>query len=105
MEPLGRNRLAQLLERPGLELADSLSRKSQRLAGLLEGVLLLAAAAPLPPGGSFIDDDGSIFEPSIEAIAAANITRSCNPPTSARFCPDPPATRAQLAAFLPRAKH
>ena len=66
--------------------------------------LLLAAAAPLPPGGSFIDDDGSIFEPSIEAIAAENITRSCNPPRSDRFCPEASVTRGQMAAFLARAR-
>jgi hypothetical protein len=75
-----------------------------RLLAAGVSVLLLAAAAPLPPGGSFIDDDGSIFEPSIEAIAAENITRGCNPPISDRFCPDSPVTRGQMAAFLVRAK-
>jgi S-layer homology domain len=67
-------------------------------------MLLLAAAAPLPPGGTFVDDDGSIFEPSIEAIAAENITRGCNPPLRDRFCPDSPVSREQMAAFLSRAR-
>jgi glucose/arabinose dehydrogenase len=63
----------------------------------------VALAAALPPGGTFIDDDGSVHEGSIEAIAAAGITRSCNPPVGDRFCPRDPVTRGQMAAFLTRA--
>lgn len=57
------------------------------------------------PSGSdaFTDDDGSLFEPSIEALAAAGITRGCNPPSNDRFCPDERVTRGQMAAFLVRA--
>ena len=69
-------------------------------------VLMLAslpAQAQLPPGGTFIDDDGSIYEGSIEAIAAEGITRGCNPPTNDRYCPDDPVTRGQMAAFVVRA--
>jgi Tol biopolymer transport system component len=55
------------------------------------------------PGGSFFDDNGSIHEPSIEAIAAAGITRGCNPPVNDAYCPDQPVTRGQMAAFLVRA--
>ncbi len=62
-----------------------------------------AAAASLPPGGTFVDDDGNIHEPNIEAIAAAGITRGCNPPTNNRYCPDSSATRGQMAAFMRRA--
>jgi hypothetical protein len=62
-----------------------------------------ATAAGLPPGGSFIDDDGSVHEGSIEAIAAEQITLGCNPPTNDRYCPDQPVTRAQMATFLTRA--
>ncbi len=61
------------------------------------------AAAQLPPGGTFTDDNGNIFEPSIEAIAAEGITKGCNPPFNDRFCPDDPVTRGQMAAFLVRA--
>ena len=32
-------------------------------------------AAALPPGGTFVDDNGNVHEPNIEAIAAAGITR------------------------------
>jgi glucose/arabinose dehydrogenase len=63
----------------------------------------LAAGAQLAPGGTFVDDDGSVHEGSIEAIAAAGITRSCNPPVGDRFCPSDPVTRGQMAAFLSRA--
>ena len=63
----------------------------------------VALAADLPPGGTFHDDDGNIFEPSIEAIAAAAITLGCNPPLNDQFCPDDAVTRGQMAAFIVRA--
>lgn len=54
-------------------------------------------------GDLFIDDNGSIFEGDIDRLAAAGITRGCNPPTNNLFCPDTRVTRAQMAAFLVRA--
>jgi hypothetical protein len=68
-------------------------------------VLLTAsvAFADLPPGGTFIDDNDSIFEGAIEAIAAEGITEGCNPPKNSRFCPDDPVTRGEMAVFLTRA--
>jgi len=66
----------------------------------------LARALDLPAAGDdieFVDDDGSIFEDDIERLAAAGITRGCNPPTNDRFCPNDPVTRGQMAAFLHRA--
>lgn len=51
----------------------------------------------------FIDDDDSIYEADIERLAAAGITRGCNPPQDDRFCPDTRVTRGQMAAFLVRA--
>lgn len=65
--------------------------------------------APAPMG--FADADGSVFEADIGALAAAGITRGCNPPTNSdidpptdpEFCPDDPVTRGQMAAFLHRA--
>ncbi len=59
-----------------------------------------AAAGTLPPGGSFVDDDGNTHEGSIEAIKAEGITTGCS---STRYCPDEPVTRGQMAAFLTRA--
>jgi hypothetical protein len=63
-------------------------------------VLLLAL---LPPGGTFVDDDGSVHEGSIEAIAAEGLTVGCNPPQSDRYCPGRTVTRGEMAAFLARA--
>lgn len=64
---------------------------------------LAAGGAELPPGGSFVDDDLTIHQGSIEAIAAAGITLGCNPPRNTWFCPDDSVTRGQMAAFLVRA--
>ena len=65
--------------------------------------LALPAFGALDPGGSFVDDDGSVHESDIEAIAAADITRGCNPPWNDEFCPTSPVTRGEMAAFLVRA--
>lgn len=63
----------------------------------------LAAAAELPPGGSFVDDDLMAEEGYIEAIFAAGITVGCNPPTNDEFCPDRTLSRAQMSTMLVRA--
>jgi len=51
----------------------------------------------------FTDDDGLVFEADINAVAAAGITKGCNPPDNDLFCPDASVTREQMAAFLTRA--
>ena len=53
--------------------------------------------------GTFSDDDGNVHESNIEAIADADITKGCNPPTNDMFCPGSSVTRGQMAAFLTRA--
>ena len=65
----------------------------------------LRRALNLPSSGTdyFVDDNNSIFENDINAIAAAGITKGCNPPTNNRFCPDDPVERGPMAAFLRRA--
>ncbi len=60
-----------------------------------------AALAELPPGGTFVDDDGSVHEPDIEAVAAVGVTKGCNE-AGDRFCPSDAVTRGQMAAFLVR---
>jgi hypothetical protein len=50
----------------------------------------------------FVDDNQSIFESNINAIAAAGITRGCNPPDNDRYCPSIRTTRGQYAAFTHR---
>ena len=74
------------------------------LAGVVVALLLTSAVAvaQLAPGGTFVDDNGNPHEPNIEAIAAAGITRGCNPPTNDRYCPDASVTRAEMAALLLR---
>ncbi len=65
----------------------------------------LVRALDLPAGDidSFVDDEGSIFEDDINRLAAAGITRGCNPPEADQFCPLDSVTRGQMAAFLVRA--
>jgi hypothetical protein len=69
----------------------------------LPGTVPPAWGGPTDPGGTFTDDNGSVHEGAIEAVAAEGITRGCNPPANDRFCPDQPVTRGQMAAFLVRA--
>src|SRR5690606_41676174 len=54
-----------------------------QMAAFLVRALGLPAAA-----NRFVDDDGSVFEGDIGALAAAGITRGCNPPANDEFCPD-----------------
>ncbi|HZD23959.1 MAG TPA: S-layer homology domain-containing protein [Acidimicrobiia bacterium] len=57
----------------------------------------------LPPGvDRFDDDDGSIHEDAINAIAAAGITKGCDPQDPRKYCPDDFVTRAQMATFIIR---
>ncbi len=51
----------------------------------------------------FTDDDGHLFEASINRLAATGITRGCNPPANDNYCPDDLLTRGQIAAFFRRA--
>jgi S-layer homology domain len=69
------------------------------VGGILVTGALAGATSELPPGGTFIDDDGSVHEASIEAIAAEGITSGCG---TLVFCPGDPVTRGQMAAFLTR---
>jgi hypothetical protein len=50
----------------------------------------------------FTDDDGLFFEPDINTIAAAGITKGCNS-EQALYCPDQSVLRDQMASFLARA--
>ena len=68
--------------------------------GQMAAFLRRALDLPVPVADTFTDDDGSPFEPDIEAIATAGITQGCD---EGRFCPDASVTREQMAAFLTRA--
>jgi hypothetical protein len=53
--------------------------------------------------GTFFDDDTSVHVNGIEAMAAAGITKGCNPPFNDMFCPGRRLTRAEAATLLARA--
>jgi hypothetical protein len=65
----------------------------------------LNRALDLPPGtpDAFTDDDTSVFEADIDALASSGITKGCNPPDNTMYCPEAIVTRGQMAAFLYRA--
>jgi hypothetical protein len=68
-----------------------------------QAAAFLARALELTPisnRDTFSDDDGSVFEPEIEAIAAAGITEGCS---VGAYCPNVRINRAQLASLLARA--
>jgi hypothetical protein len=83
------------------------SRMSKTLTGVTVLAVLMTASPSglaLEPGGSFTDDNGSIHEAAIEAIADEGITKGCNPGEgNTRFCPKDVVTREQMATFLVRA--
>lgn len=62
----------------------------------------LVRAFGYPSSGvdAFGDDDGSIFEDDIDALAAAGVTKGCAPD---RYCPQRLLTRAEAASMLVRA--
>jgi len=80
-------------------------RLRRLLAGLAVVAVLLpaGAGASLPPGGTFLDDDGNTHEGFIEAIAYEKITSGCNPPLNNMYCPADSVTRAQMATFIAKA--
>jgi hypothetical protein len=71
--------------------------------GQMAAFLTRAFKLPASSTDYFGDDDSSIFERAINALAASGITRGCNPPDNDEFCPDDTVTRAQMAVFLIRA--
>ncbi len=51
----------------------------------------------------FVDDDASIHEADINRLAAAGITRGCDPPANTRYCGTRGVSRAEVATMLARA--
>src|SRR5688572_13168517 len=79
----------------------------KRIASIaLVAAMAVGAALPGQPaiaaavGGAFLDDDGSPYEPYINAVAGAGITIGCGP---LLFCPNALVTRGEMATFLTRA--
>ncbi|MCP4965012.1 MAG: bifunctional metallophosphatase/5'-nucleotidase [bacterium] len=71
---------------------------------LAVGVVMafLSPVAVTADGGTFTDDDNSVFENDIQWMADNGLTTGCNPPANDQFCPDDPVTRGQMAAFMSR---
>ncbi|CAN5825258.1 hypothetical protein BH23ACT5_BH23ACT5_01260 [soil metagenome] len=69
-----------------------------QMAGFLVRAFGYPAAAD-----QFVDTGGSVFGDDIAALAAAGVTRGCDPPANTRFCPRRNVTRAEMASFLVRA--
>jgi hypothetical protein len=68
--------------------------------GEMAAFLVRGFGYPVPEGtDTFTDDDHSIFESQIEALAAAGITSGCG---TAVYCPERPIKRKNLAVFLVR---
>lgn len=75
----------------------------RRMLAVTAVVALALASAPIPAlsiSGTFTDDDGSVHEPDIQAIAEIGVTQGCGP---SLYCPDDVVTREQMASFLVRA--
>lgn len=75
----------------------------RRLLAVVAVAALALASAPIPAlsiSGTFTDDDGSVHEPDIQAIAEIGITQGCGPNL---YCPTDVVTREQMASFLVRA--
>jgi hypothetical protein len=73
------------------------------MVGIAAILWSVAPAAAIRLSGRFVDDDTSVHETTIEALAEAGITKGCNPPANDRFCPSDPVRRGEMAAFLHRA--
>jgi len=71
--------------------------------GQMAAFLVRALDLPPAPSAGFTDTVGTTFEKDIDKLAAAGITKGCNPPDNDRFCPDDKVRREVMAAFLVRA--
>jgi FAD dependent oxidoreductase/S-layer homology domain len=74
--------------------------RSDIARGQMSAFLDRALQLPPTPTDYFTDDETSIFEASINRLAASGITSGCS---ATRFCADAFVTRGQMAAFLHRA--
>jgi len=70
--------------------------------GEIAAFVVRAWDLPVSATDSFTDDGGSIFEGDNNALAAAGVTRGCNPPANDQFCPGRQMSRAEMATFLAR---
>lgn len=73
------------------------------------GTLILAALAAFVAPIAVLATDGftdvaddNVFRTNIDWLAAADVTKGCNPPANTEFCPADNVTREQMAAFMNR---
>jgi hypothetical protein len=72
--------------------------------GQMAAFIVRALNLPITDGtDTFSDDDASVFEAEIEALAAAGITHGCDPPENTSFCPEAAVSRGQMVALMHRA--
>lgn len=71
--------------------------------GAMAAFLVRALDLTTPASNGFTDTVGHTFEADTSRLAAAGITRGCNPPSNTRFCPDQLVRRDEMATFLSRA--
>ncbi|MDP8957843.1 MAG: CHRD domain-containing protein [Actinomycetota bacterium] len=78
--------------------ADSVTREQ------MASFIVRAFGVPPDPSGRdfFTDDEGSIHEADINALAAAGITKGCSA-DGTLYCPTDSVSREQMASFLSRA--
>lgn len=82
---------------------DEFCPRSDVTRGQMAAFLVRALDLDTVNSDAFVDDEDSMFESEINALAAAGITQGCNPPANTNFCPKATVTRGQMAAFLVRA--
>jgi hypothetical protein len=83
----------------------STSCPGRNLYSQMDSIRRMIEANPLSLGPNAFRDvpASNSFHRDIMDIAAAGITRGCNPPTNDRYCPRSEVSREQMAAFLVRA--
>jgi len=69
----------------------------------MASIFVRALDLPASSESPFTDTDNTIHAADIDALAAAGITKGCNPPANDRFCPDRKVNRGEMAAFINRA--
>jgi hypothetical protein len=80
----------------GLFCPDEPVTRGQMAAFLVRGYDLLPSN-----DDAFEDDNASVFEAQIYALAAASVTDGCGP---AQYCPEALVSRGEMAAFLRRVR-
>jgi hypothetical protein len=71
--------------------------------GEMASIFVRALQLPSSSTNPFVDTSESVHIDTINALAAAGITKGCDPPENTLFCPDRAVTRAEMAAFMVRA--